>query len=239
MGKGARRSSWPSTHPPSRSRRHCRRASAGPGPRCGPASWAGRGTGAGTADWLPPAQLRPRSALPPRGATEGPTPARPTAEAVRAELREPTYPGDTRQTGRTRLRHWPRAKVCACAQGRDGGAAAVRCEAPAPREARATPGHVSGVVTLSQSQPLSRGAGSFRALCSPCRGLPLRGEAGLRGGPGSQAWHWQRADALLASSGWQAGNKAHPLTAERGRARSGVLAGACLAAGILLLSIAW
>lgn len=205
--------------------------------------WAGqlggRGTGAGTGDWLPPAQLRPRSALPPRGATEGPTPARPTAEAVRAELREPTYTGAARQTGRTRLRHWPRAKVCACAQGSDGCAAAVRCVAPAPREARATPGHVSGVLTLSQCQPLSRGAGSFCALCITCRGLPLRGEAGLRGGPGSQAWHWQRADALLASSSWQAGDKARPRTAECGGARSDALAGTCLAAGILLLSIAW
>ncbi|XP_019489446.1 PREDICTED: uncharacterized protein LOC109377527 [Hipposideros armiger] len=97
--------------PPSSSRRRCRRASAGPGRRCGPASWAGRGTGADTANWLLPARPRPLSALPPRWATEGPTPARPTAEAVRAELRDPTYTGATRLAGRTRLRHWPRATL--------------------------------------------------------------------------------------------------------------------------------
>lgn len=68
--------------------------------------------------------------------------------------------------------------------------------------------------------------------------LPLRGEAGLRSGPGPQARHWQGADTPLASSGWRVADKVRSRTAERGQVGSGVQAGACQAAGILLLSIA-
>lgn len=62
--RGKRLGREPNTHsPPSRSRRRCRRASAGPGPWGWPARWARRGTSAGTDDWPPaprPAPIWPR-----------------------------------------------------------------------------------------------------------------------------------------------------------------------------------
>ncbi|XP_058418193.1 basic proline-rich protein-like [Diceros bicornis minor] len=106
------------------------------------AGWAGSGTRAGSADWPPRAPPRLRKPRPRAGREAGAARARPIAEAARAELRDPTYVGAARRSGRTGWRRPPPAKFCACAEGRNGDPAAL-CGAAGGAGAGPR-GHVSG-----------------------------------------------------------------------------------------------